>query len=459
VRSTEPPPEPARGGVDVAVVGGGVAGLACADRVRLLGAVPLVLERDAARAGGKVRTDERSGGFLVEWGPQTVFGEPELVALAARLRLAPLEQPKNERARFLVREGQLRSGLGALSARGLLRALWGFVRRGAPPGEDETVDAYARRRFGEEAARRLFDALVAGTFAGDARRLSYASALARFGRRRGRLITFEGGLEALPRALAASLGDAVRLGAEAVALERGPGAPPPSPGGPDLGRARGEEDAAPFRGALAEPRGAPPRWVVRLASGERIGARAVVVATPAYEAAALLAPLDAPLGAELAAIPYGDVTALALGYDARAFPRGVPRGFGFLAPSEEGLPILGCLYCKAPPGKVLLRVMMRGLAAEDAALAAARTTLARLLGATGEPTMVDVIRHARGIPQYEVGHAARLRAIDARLAALPGLFLAGNAYRGIAVPDVVSDARRVAERAVGAAGAGAEGAS
>jgi oxygen-dependent protoporphyrinogen oxidase len=299
----------------------------------------------------------------------------------------------------------------------MVRMLWGLVRKGAPAAEDESVERYARRRFGDEAARRMFDPLVSGIFAGDPARLSYASALARFGKRRGETASFAGGMGALPAALAKALGTALRLGTRVVALAR----------------------ARP--GSGADPGGG--RWSVRLASGEMLGADDVVLTSPAHASADLVAPLDEALGAELRAIRYAPVTAVLLGYDASAFPAGAPRGFGFLAAREEGLPILGCLFVPAPPGKVALRPMLSGSRAD--AVEVARRSVEPILGCTGAPEVAEVVRHERAIPQYELEHARRLRTIDARLASLPGLRLSGSAYRGVSVPDVIADGRRVAE--------------
>jgi oxygen-dependent protoporphyrinogen oxidase len=388
------------------VVGGGIGGLACGHRLRQQGVDATVLEA-GARAGGKIRTDLAQG-CLLEWGPQTCIAEPPFLALAAELGVEAIERPKTERQRFLVRDGRLVSPLGALSLPGILRALWGMIRKGPPAGEDESVLAYARRRFGDEAARRAFDPLVSGIYAGDPSRLAYASALAKFGKRRGASVTFRGGMAALPAAFARALGPALRLGAKARTVSR---------------------EAAGF--------------AVSLEGGERLLADALVLACPADAAADLLRPLDPVLAGELAAIRYEAVTAVSLVYDAGAFPRGAPRGFGFLAASEERLPILGCLYCPAPPGKVLLRPMLRGLGAD--ADARAILAVASLLAPASGPELVRVAAHERGIPQYEAGHARRLRTIDERLLAIPGLSLAGNAYRGVAVPDVIEDARAVAD--------------
>ncbi len=388
------------------VVGAGVAGLACGEELKRRGVETLVLEGEE-RAGGKVRTDEAAG-CLLEAGPQTCIATPELLALCERLGVKTIARSKQDRARYLVQGGRLVSPLRALSFPGMARALWGAVRKGPPPSEDETVLAYATRRFGAEAARRAFDPLVSGIYAGDPSRLAYASALAKFGKRRGETVTFEGGMRALPDALARALGPSLRLRARVVSLTR------------------------------LEPGG----WRVGLEDGSSHEADAVVLACPAGDAAELVRPLDAALAQELAQIRYAPVTAVALVYPELAFPKGAPRGFGFLAASEERLPVLGCLFCPAPPGRVLLRPMLRGTP-EDAE-SRARDAVEPLVGASLPPTLVRIHAHERAIPQYEIGHARRLRILGERLRALPGLELAGNAYRAVAVPDVIEDARSVA---------------
>ncbi|HVY61506.1 MAG TPA: FAD-dependent oxidoreductase, partial [Planctomycetota bacterium] len=280
------------------VVGGGLAGLACGHRLKQLGADVTVLEA-AERAGGVVRTT-RAGAFSVEWGAQTCIVEPGLRALAGELGLTLVPPAtKADRRRYLVRAGKLVGPFGAISPGGIIRMLWGMIRKGAPAAEDESVEHYARRRFGDEAARRMFDPLVSGIFAGDPARLSYASALARFGKRRGETATFAGGMGALPAALAGALGPALRLNARVVSISRAR---------PELGP--------------AESKG----WSVRLASGETLEADDVVLTSPAHASADLVAALDAPLAAELRAIRYAPVTAVLLGYDASAFPAGAPRG-------------------------------------------------------------------------------------------------------------------------------------
>ncbi len=403
--------------MDAIVVGGGLAGLVVALRLKERGRGVVVLEAER-RAGGRIWT-EREGGLALEGGPQTCFATPGLRALAGAVGLAPATLPKS--AKWLVEDGRLVAPWRAFSARGLLRALGGalFTTRapaGADAATDETVAAYARRRFGEEALRRLFDPMVGGIFAGDPEELSYASALGGLRARRGlATVTFEGGMGALPEALAARLGGALRLGVAATRVAR-----------------------------------AGPRFAVSTSAGETLEAPALVVATPAFAASGLLADVESMLAHLLAQIPYRDVTAVSLAYDAAAFAGTAPRGFGFLASRDEaarsGAPdLLGCIFCPAPPGRILLRPMLRGLPAD--ALVQARRACEAILGARGEPAHARVHPHRRGIPQYAPGHAARLVAIEERLRAVPGLHLAGNAYHGVGVPDVIDDAERVARAA------------
>jgi oxygen-dependent protoporphyrinogen oxidase len=436
--------------LDAVVIGAGIAGLAAAHRLLRAGRRVLAIDA-AASPGGKVRT-ERCGGYLLEVGPQSFFDAPEgpFRRLAIELGLAAeIVAPRPEAAvRWVAQGGRLRRVPAdiarILSPAGLRRALREPLvpRGGAGAGDpDETAAAFVARRFGPEVAERLFDALVSGIVAGDPGRLSAADAFGRavdlerrwgsvvlglfFERaRRRRAGTFRGGMGALPEALARALGPALRLGCEARRIER--------------------------TGA---------HWRVA-AGGEAIEARAVVLALPAFASARLLEPLDACAAALLSEIPYAALSVVALGYDAgRAFRGRPPAGFGFLAARREGLRTLGCLIPSsafdgaAPEGKVLLRAFAGGrrdpaaAALDDAALVGlVRREVEPLLGARAAPEFVRIFRHPQAIPQYEVGHARRLAAIEERLRALSGLHLAGNAYCGVALPDVVAGAEKVAAR-------------
>jgi len=429
----------------VVVVGGGLAGLVAAHALRRRGVAVTVLEADDA-PGGKMRTI-REGGYLLEWGPQAFLYDPDsafvrAVEWAGLTDALTLALP-GAKKRFLLRKGKLRALPKqlprVLSLPGLLRTLCEpFVSRRALEEEPESVADFARRRFGAQAAELLFGSFVSGVFAGDPARLELASAFPRvhaleqeFGsvvraglrggvKARGQA-SFAGGMGALPEGLASELGDDLRLSSLVTALERTAGG-----------------------------------WTVR-AGDAAFEASDVLLSSPAHVSASLLRAHDGQLAELLDAIPYAGLVVVALGYDASAF-ESTPEGFGFLVPRSEGPRILGCLFPSAtfagaaPAGKVQLRVMIGGRLdpaaidlSDDELIGFARGEVEPVLRARGEPELTRVFRHARAIPQYEVGHAARLKAIAARLATLPGLHLTGNPYRGISVVDVAGDAAAVAE--------------
>ena len=240
---------------------------------------------------------------------------------------------------------------------------------------------------------------------------------------KSRLTSFRsGGVNRLIHALGDVLGERVRLGVGVERLE-------PQTGG----------------------------YTLTLSSGETLDANAVILATPAYITAELTRAF-APLAArELRAIPYADVQVFGLGYNRADVPDAL-EGFGFLVPRGEGLRVLGVLYGssifpgQAPEGKVLLRVIAGGSVdpefselTEEGMLEAVKRDLGISLGITAEPDMVTHIPWPRGIPQYELGHRARVEGIMREVATRPGLHLTGNAYYGVGVNDCVRDAKRVTE--------------
>jgi len=183
----------------------------------------------------------------------------------------------------------------------------------------------------------------------------------------------------------------------------------------------------------------------------------MVLAVPAFIAAELLRPLSSALAEELAAISYASVGVVHLGYDEKDLAER-PEGLGFLVPSREERPTLGVLFIsssfpwRAPPGRVLLTCLMGGARNPEIAKLdderldqLARSELKRTLGIDADPCFRDIVKWPRGIPQYNVGHEARLRRVDESLRNLPGLFLTGNAYRGVGINDCVRNAFKLAE--------------
>ncbi len=445
----------------IAVVGGGISGLAVAHALveraaALARPVDVRLFEQASRLGGTMFT-EPAGGFHVEWGPNGFLdSKPHTAELAARLGLADALLPASDASsrRWVLSRGRLRpiptspqrflfSSLLSMSAK------WRVLREPAAPpppdGVDETIAAFARRRLGPETAARLIDPFVSGVFSGDPETLSVRSAfprlvelereygsLLRASRKlkakgagpAGKLTSFTGGMSTLVSALAKSLGPRAATRAAASALTRGSG-----------------------------------DTLSLTVDGEARAFDAVVLATPTTTTQRLLAPLDDAFVAPLAHIPYAAVAVVALGF-ARESVAHPLDGFGFLIPSEERQPILGCLFDssafpghRAPPGHVLLRAFVGGARApervdeDDAALVRlVRGVLDPLLGLRGEPVLTRVVRHRSAIPQYVVGHADRVAAIDAAAARVPGLCVAGNALRGVGVNDCTREAEAVAAR-------------
>jgi oxygen-dependent protoporphyrinogen oxidase len=446
---------------DVVVVGGGVSGLAIAwellTRPDLLpDGVGVLLLEASHRPGGNIRTERRDG-YVCEYGPTGFLDDaPATLDACRRLGLSPRLTPASDAAerRFIVRGGKLRelpSGpfsflrSDVLTLRGRLRVLGEPFVPARRSSTDESVFEFARRRIGREAAVVLVDALVTGIWAGSADKLSLPSALPKLAALerdhgglvrgmiakrggtggatgpRGRLTSFPDGLDELPAAFAATLGTRLRLSARVTAIER--------------------RSQSGFRVALD---GAPS-----------LDAPAVVLACPSWFAAPLLSGLDGELSSQVAGIPTVAVAVVHLGF-ARMDAPGL-QGFGFLVPRGESASVLGALLPsnifphRAPEGHVLATVMLGGArdpsavdATDQTLIDHATSALASFANVRATPRFARVIRHARAIPQYVVGHADRLSAIDERLRQHPGLFLAGNSYRGIAINSCLADAPSVA---------------
>ncbi len=443
---------------DVLIVGGGISGLATAWWLQRGGVDVAVLEA-GNQPGGAMGTAEHEG-FLVESGPNSLLvNDPTIDELIEGVGLvdARVEANRLARRRYVCKHGALiplpaspgqfiRTPL--FSARGKLRLLAEpFFGRAEV---EESVADFVTRRLGREFLDWAIDPFVSGVYAGDPRRLSVRAATARvhalerehgslllgalkkmlFEKHRGgagpggRMISFTEGLQALPRAIADSLGERLHLQAAVERLER--------------------EDEG---------------WRV-VADGRTFAARRVVLALPAAGAARLLGEHDAELAAELEAIVYPAVASVALGYRRDQVEHALD-GFGFLIPRREGVETLGALFSstlfpgRAPDDHVLLTAFLGGrqhpqVAEMDTAGMAAQVhaDLAGLLGIDGEPVMRQVNYWPRAIPQYELGHLDRERRIEDRLEGLPGLELRASYLGGISVSDCIKNARAAA-RALG----------
>jgi oxygen-dependent protoporphyrinogen oxidase len=202
----------------------------------------------------------------------------------------------------------------------------------------------------------------------------------------------------------------------------------------------------------------PGGFRVHAADGEPLDVSSIVVATPAATAATLLAPLDAELGRLSRVIASPPVVVGYAGFATGEVPAEVLDGFGVLVARGEAARVLGIVFesvvwpDRAPAGHVLFRMIYGGgrdpgIAAEgdEALRAQAEEDLAHVLGIGVKPRFFHLVRHAVGIPQYAPGHAARAAEAAARARAL-GVELAGNAWRAVAVNDLVREADAIAAR-------------
>jgi protoporphyrinogen/coproporphyrinogen III oxidase len=462
----------------VLVIGAGIAGLACAYRLKSLGADVLLLE-SSGHVGG-VMQSEAIDGYLIERGPNSSQGTEELMALVEELGLMDeLLEGDAKAPAYVYCKGVLHAvpaGAGAfiksrlLSFTGKLRIFAEpFIGRRAA-GDEESILSFARRRIGREAAERMVAPFVSGIYAGDAEKISVQAAFprlwnleatygglirgsiakAREARRakratrdvldkaaptRRRLVSFKCGMAVLPQTLAARLGEDLMTG---IAIA-------------EMRCARGDCGLR-----TADSGKAVEITFNRRDVPHQITADHAIIATPAKAAASLVAPLSSELSHLLDGIYYPPLAILYLAYDV-AGVRTRLDGFGFLVAPSEGMNILGCVWNsslfagRAPQGKALLTVFVGGARRPETAqlpdaelMAMAHAELQKVLSITSEPIVVGITRWQRAIPQYNIGHRDRVRRIEALLNDMPGLHLIGNYLHGVSTGDVIKEADRVA---------------
>jgi len=491
----------------VAVLGGGIAGLAAAytlARARQSEAPfeELLIEgRD--RLGGVIRT-ERIEGFVIEAGPDSFLAEkPEAAALARELGLGDSLIGSNDAQRrtYILHRGRLvplpdglmflvptrlwpmvTTSLLPLSSK-LEMAAELFAKR--PSGNsdrdaDESVASFVRRHFGDAMLQNVADPLLAGVYGGDSGALSVRSVLPRFfemerqhgsltratlrairQRRKARAKSIgasqldSGGTGAAPPSalpLFMTLRDGLeqltgklveRLDAARVHLGRRVTGIELAPGGPDGARDRCSR-----------------RYAICCEGGLAFDADAIILAMPAHECSRLLSSLHPTLAGLLGELPYSSSMTVSLGY-AEGAREQLPPGFGYLVPRKEGRRMLACTFVhrkfshRAPEGKALLRCFLGGSRdpealslSDEEVVTVARQELKEILNFSFDPLFYRIHRWPASMAQYPVGHAERLRKIQSQLGDLQGIYLAGNAYSGIGISDCIRTGRAAAQRAI-----------
>jgi oxygen-dependent protoporphyrinogen oxidase len=491
----------------VAVLGGGIAGLAAAytlARARQAGApVEELLIEAKNRLGGVIRTEHLEG-FVIEAGPDSFLAEkPEAAALARELGLGDslIGSNDSQRRTYILHRSRLvplPDGLMFL----VPTRLWPMVTTpllplssklamaaelfASPPSEsptrdsDESVASFVRRHFGSSMLENVADPLLAGVYGGDSGALSVRSVLPRFWemerkhgsltratlramrqRRKARANTSgnaqpdSAGTGAAPRS-ALPLFMTLREGLEQlteklaqhldktrVLLGRRVAAIELAPGGPD-----GPADSC------------SRRYQIFCEGGATFDADAIVLAMPAHECSRLLSSLQPTLSGLLSEIPYSSSMTVSLGY-ATGTPEHLPPGFGYLVPRQENRRLLACTFVhrkfnhRAPPGKALLRCFLGGSRdpevlnlPDQEAVALVREELKEILNFSFEPLFYRVHRWPASMAQYPVGHAERVRRIQGQLENIPGIYLAGNAYSGIGISDCIRTGKAAAQKII-----------
>jgi protoporphyrinogen/coproporphyrinogen III oxidase len=468
----------------VAVIGGGISGLAAAHALVERGAessrtVQVLLLEQGSRTGGVIRTNQRDG-FLLEGGPDSFISEkPEALQLANRIGLRDhlIETRDAHRRSFIVRGGRLHPvpegfhllapsrmwpfiTTGIFSWTGKARMALDLVlpRRaaaGANGQTEESLAQFVRRRLGREALERMAQPMVGGIYTADPERLSLRATMPRFlemeradrslirammkrgrderanlsrgtsGARYGLFLSFDGGMRMLVDGIAARLPpESVRLNTKVEALA--------------------------FDGAAGE-------WLIRVGADETIRADAVCLALPAYIAGRLLRDADAALAADLEAIPYASTATINLAWK-RADIAHPLDGFGFVVPFIERRALLACTFSsvkfegRAPEGYALLRAFVGGALQpemfqldEDEMTARVCADLRALLGIEKPPLFAEVCKWPRSMAQYHLGHLTTVERIKNAARGLPGLYLAGNAYDGAGIPDCIRSGESAAD--------------
>ena len=441
----------------IAIVGGGISGLAAAYELATHG-VPLTVFEASSRLGGLICT-ERVDGYIIEAGADSMLAQKRSgLALCTELGLASeLIVAKNPRTAYVLHRGRLYPlpspsvfGL-TLTTLGLLRfrllsplgrarvALEPFVPR--KRAVEESIGAFFRRRFGQQAVDRLAQPLLGGIHAGDVDTLSLRTLAPRLasveGRgsvlswlRRSAVVDPQGAFRSLAPGMS-QLVEAIqqRLPANSVQLN-------------------------------CEVTGLAPGWRLQTTRGT-VDCSAVILAAPAHVAARLLLAVDREAAALCAQTKYVSTVSVAL-----AWPRDAVRhplnGSGFVVTrSSNPIRITACTWVsskfegRAPVGDVLLRAYLGGAhdpdavnLSDEAIVDIAVRELSEILSITGPPKLSRVYRWRNAGAQHDTTQAGRVASLQRRLEQHRGLFVAGSGFRTVGVPDCIADGRRTALAAI-----------
>lgn len=465
--------------VKVVIVGGGIGGLSLAHRLQneafKRGAdLDLTLLEAASHAGGVIQTFTENG-FLIEAGPDCFISDrPAGVRLAEEFGLQGeiIGTQENYRRAFIVRRSKLQpvpQGFylmapaaiwpflfsPVMSWRGKLRLMMEPFIPPPPPEDDEALASFVERRLGREALERVAQPMIAGIYTADPKELSLRATFPTFlemeqkygsilrglrhrskakdrgtsGPRYSLFLSFRKGMAVFTDTLQESVKPSIQLNTRVRAVR--------------------------FKG--------PFTWEVSTGQGRTETADFVCLALPAPQAAELLRETSPDLASSLAGIDYASSATVSIAYR-RKQVRHPLNGMGFLIPATEKRTLNSCSFSsqkfpdRAPEGCVLFRGFTGGKMEEQIyalpdpeLIAGVERDLAELLGIEGKPLFSHLCRWEKSMAQYTVGHVSRVKTIEEKTSKLPGLYLGGNGYTGVGVPDVIARSEEIARKIMGVA--------
>ncbi len=466
----------------VVVIGAGISGLTAAYTLTCqtdaqAPAMEVLLLDASPRAGGVICTYNLDD-VILELGPDSFTTQkPSAIKLCESLGIASRILPTDERYRrtfvayknklhplpdgfFMVAPTRILPIIGSslFSFQGKLRMAMDLFLPKGDAGLDESLTEFVTRRFGAEVLERVAQPMLGGIYTGDPDRLSMKSVMPRFieleqkhgsviaglaaergkhgskpgesGARYSMFVTLDEGMNVLVNALSSKL-----------------------PPGCLRTKATVEHVKA---GVQGRP------WDVVFSDQSALSADAVIIATSAKQAGHMLLSTDSSLSDDLKQIPYASSAVINLIYRRSDIPHALD-GFGFVVPRKENRSILACSFSsvkwgnRTPADKVLLRVFIGGALQPDLygftdeqIECLLWEDLHTYLGLKALPLLSVISRFPDAMPQYNVGHSALVERIDQALTKYDGLSLAGNAYRGIGMPDCIASGQRAAQAVMSA---------
>jgi len=464
---SQPVPSPR----NIAVVGGGISGLAAAHHLSELDPkIQLKLFEASDELGGVLKTVRRDDYLIEQSADMFITRDPWALGLCKRIGFDDQLIPTNttHRKAFVVNRGRLVEVPGGftlmspsrvwpvlttplLSWRGKLRLAGDYFKAAKKDDADESLKSFATRRFGRETYERLIQPLIGGIYTADPEKLSMRATMPQFvelekkhgslirgmrrqnkrssgddakGARYGLFVTPREGMSSLVAAIAAKLPQgSIQLNSRVTSLAQ-------------------NDDGT---------------WQLEV-NGTPVSFDGVILATRASQAAELLRPVKESLAEDMASIPYAGASVVVLAYRKDQFPRAV-EGSGVVVPLIEQRKIIAVSFAsnkfpgRAPDDRLLIRVFVGGACQpelaeldDDALFQLVQRELEDLLGVRGEPEIKNVVRWLGAMPQYHVGHLQLVDRIEQQVSGLANLEVAGNAYRGVGIPFCVRNGEQAAER-------------